>query len=180
MPAAAAIEPSDLVSALGVAPQQTQPHLILVAEDNKYDRMILEEVFAELGWNVVFFFVTNGEEVMDYLYQRSAFAPPAVAPRPTLILMDLNMPRMTGDEALRLIRGDPALCMLPVIILTTADSPKLVVQAYESGVNAFMTKPGAFEEFVELLRKFGAFWLEGAKLPAAARQPNQEPSCESY
>ena len=76
------------------------------------------------------------------------------------------MPRMTGDEALRLIRADPMLCMLPVIVLTTADSPKLVVQAYASGVNAFMTKPGAFDEFVELLRKFGAFWLEGAKLPS--------------
>lgn len=141
------------------------PVLILVAEDNKYDRMILEEVFAELGWNVSLFFVTNGEEVMDYLNRRNAYAPPAVSPRPALILMDLNMPRMSGDEALGLIRADPALCMLPVIVLSTADSPKLIVQAYASGINAFMTKPGAFEEFVELLRKFGAFWLEGAKLP---------------
>ncbi len=55
--------------------------------------------------------------------------------------------------------------MLPVIVLSTADSPKLVIQAYANGINAFMTKPGAFEEFVDLLRKFGAFWLEGAKLP---------------
>lgn len=141
------------------------PLLILVAEDNKYDRMILEEVFLELSWNVMLRFVTNGEEVMDYLNQRNAYASAEDAPRPALILMDLNMPRMTGEEALRLIRADPNLRMLPVIALSTADSPKLVVQAYANGINAFMTKPGAFEEFVDLLRKFGAFWLEGAKLP---------------
>lgn len=142
-----------------------EPLLILVAEDNKYDRMILEEVFVELGWTVAVRFVTNGEEVLDYLNRRNAYAAPAIAPRPALILMDLNMPRMTGDEALREIRADPAFSMLPVIVLSTADSPKLIVQAYANGINAFMTKPGAFEEFVDLLRKFGAFWLDGAKLP---------------
>jgi CheY-like chemotaxis protein len=146
-------------------PRFPQDLLVLVAEDNKYDRMILEEVFAELGWNISIRFVTNGEEVMDYLHLRNAYAAPAAAPRPALILMDLNMPRLTGDEALRQIRADPALRMLPVIILSTADSPKLVVQAYSSGINAFLTKPGDFDEFVDLMRKFGAFWLEGAKLP---------------
>jgi CheY-like chemotaxis protein len=153
------------MNASPVLPLSADPLLILVAEDNKYDRLILEEVFAELGWNVRLCFVSNGEEVMDYLNRRNAYAAPAVAPRPTLILMDLNMPRMTGDEALRSIRADPALCMLPVIVLSTADSPKLIIQAYANGINAFMTKPGAFEEFVDLLRRFGAFWLEGAKLP---------------
>jgi CheY-like chemotaxis protein len=148
-----------------VPSQPRDPLLVLVAEDSKYDRMILEEVFKELGWNVGIHFVTNGEEVMDYLNRRNAYVAPAVSPRPALILMDLNMPRMTGDEALRLIRADPALCMIPVIVLSTADSPKLIIQAYANGINAFMTKPGAFEEFVDLLRKFGAFWLDGAKLP---------------
>jgi CheY-like chemotaxis protein len=153
------------VNAFPASPQPRDPPLILVAEDNKYDRLILQEVFAELGWNVSLRFVTNGEEVMDYLNRRNTFAAPNTAPRPVLVLMDLNMPRLTGNEALRLIRADPALCMLPVIVLSTADSPKLVIQAYANGINAFMTKPGAFEEFVDLLRRFGAFWLEGAKLP---------------
>jgi CheY-like chemotaxis protein len=153
------------VSLASASPGHRDPFLILVAEDSKYDRMILEEVFAELDWNVKLRFVVNGEDVLDYLNCRNAYAAPATAPRPTLILMDLNMPRMTGSEALREIRADPAHCMLPVIVLSTADSPKLIVQTYANGVNAFMTKPGAFEEFVELLRKFGAFWLDGAKLP---------------
>jgi CheY-like chemotaxis protein len=144
-------------------PTQSLP--ILIAEDNQYDRLILQEVFAELGWNVTLHFVTNGEDVLDYLRRRNAYAPPAIAPRPALILMDLNMPRMTGDEALGQIRADPDLRMLPVIILSTADSPRLVVQAYSHGTNAFMTKPGAFEDFVDLIGRFGAFWLEAAKLP---------------
>ncbi|MFO1024149.1 MAG: response regulator [Acetobacteraceae bacterium] len=147
--------------------QGHEPLLILVAEDNRYDRLILQEVFAELNWNVTLRFVAHGEEAVDYLKRRDRYAAPGAAPRPALILMDLNMPRMTGDEVLRQIRADPELCMLPVIVLSTADSPKLVVQAYASGINAFMTKPGGFDEFVELFRKFGVFWLEAAKLPIA-------------
>ncbi len=90
------------MNASPASPQPRDPLLILVAEDNKYDRLILQEVFAELGWNVSLRFVTNGEEVMDYLNRRNMFAAPDTAPRPALILMDLNMPRLTGNEALRL------------------------------------------------------------------------------
>ncbi len=104
---------------------------------------------------------------MDYLVQRNAYSAPGAAPRPSLVLMDLNMPRMTGDEALRQIRANANLCMLPVIVLSTADSPKLVLQAYANGINAFMTKPGSFDEFVELFRRFGAFWFDAAQLPNA-------------
>ena len=154
---------------MNATPLSVGPMLILVAEDNKFDRIILQEVFAELGYDVNLRFVTNGEEVMDYLHCRNAFADPADAPRPALIMMDLNMPRMTGDEALRLIRADPALCMLPVIGLSTTDSPKLVSQSYANGLNAFMTKPGAFDDFVILIRSFAAFWLDRAKLPIAPK-----------
>lgn len=141
------------------------PFSILVAEDNKYDRLILEEVFAELGLNVRLVFVTDGEEVLDYLHCRNAYLAPGSAPRPALVLMDLNMPRMSGNDAVIRIRADADLHLLPVIALSTADNPKQIAQAYESGVNAFMTKPGQFGDFVDLLRRFADFWLVGARLP---------------
>jgi CheY-like chemotaxis protein len=139
--------------------------VILIAEDNKYDRMILQEVFAELHWQIDLRFVTDGQELVEYLQRTAAFAPPAQAPRPGLVLMDLNMPRMNGDEALRAMRADPDLRILPVVILSTNDNAKTVIEAYASGANAFMMKPGGFDEFVDLIRKFGEFWLGVARLP---------------
>jgi two-component system response regulator len=152
----------------GRASHSAEPTVILVAEDNKYDRMILEQAFDELGLNVTLYFVGNGEDVLDYLLQRNAYASQAAAPRPALVLLDLNMPAMNGHEALKAIRADPTLCMIPVVVLSTSDSPRQVVQAYAGGVNAFMTKPGPYEEFLDLISKFGAYWLTGAQLPTLA------------
>jgi two-component system response regulator len=142
-----------------------EPTPILVAEDNKYDRMILQQAFNELGLNVGLYFVDNGEELLDYLYRRNAFATPIPPPRPALVLMDLNMPRMNGHEATRAIRQDEALRLLPVIVFSTSGAPAQVTQAYANGVNAFMTKPGPYDDFLDLIRKFGSFWLTAAKLP---------------
>jgi CheY-like chemotaxis protein len=142
--------------------------VILVAEDNQYDRLILQEAFAELGFDINLQFVTDGEEALDYLRRRNAYAEDRNAPVPTLVLMDLNMPRMNGHETVREIRADPALRALPVIVLSTSDSSRQIDQAYANGVNVFMTKPGRFEEFVELLGCFYSFWLEHAKLPTIA------------
>jgi CheY-like chemotaxis protein len=141
------------------------PVSILVAEDNKYDRMILQQAFDELDLNIHLFFVTDGEDALDYLNRRNAYAADGAAPRPDLILMDLNMPRMDGNAAVKAIRADADLRVLPVIALSTSDNPRQITQAYENGVNAFMTKPGRFEDFVELLRDFGEFWIHGAQLP---------------
>lgn len=150
----------------------SEPVAILVAEDNKYDRMILQQAFDELGLSVSLYFVGNGEAVMDYLLRRNAYAAEAVSPRPALVLMDLNMPLMNGHEALKAIRADEALRMLPVIILSTSDNPKQIAQAYANGVNAFMTKPGPYDDFVDLMRKFGAYWLTGARLPTLTAWPS--------
>ena len=138
---------------------------ILVAEDNKYDRMILEEAFKELDLNITLSFVSHGEELMDYLLGRNAYADISADPRPSLVLMDLNMPRMNGNEALKRIRADATLRKLPVMVLSTSDNPKQIAQAYDNGANAFMTKPGHFDDMVKMLRSFGSFWLTEAKLP---------------
>jgi CheY-like chemotaxis protein len=151
-------------------PVPLNPVSILVAEDNKYDRMILQQAFDELDLDIHLFFVTNGEDVLDYLNRRNAYAADGAAPRPDLILMDLNMPRMDGNDAVKAIRADADLRVLPVIALSTSDNPKQIAQAYENGVNAFMTKPGRFDDFVDLLRDFGDFWIHRARLPKIAWQ----------
>jgi CheY-like chemotaxis protein len=138
---------------------------ILVAEDNKYDQLILQAAFDELALPVRLTFVGNGEDVLDYLHRRNGYVTPESAPRPDLILMDLNMPRMNGNDTVIAIRADTDLRLLPVIALSTSDNPRQITQAYANGVNAFMTKPGRFDDFVELLRRFSDFWLCSARLP---------------
>lgn len=146
---------------------RSKPIVVLVAEDNKYDRMILGEAFGELGFNVRLHFVVNGEDLLDYLRRRNQYAAAGVAPRPDLILLDLNMPRMDGNEAMKLLRTDDTLRMLPVVVLSTSDNPGQVAQAYANGVNAFLTKPGGYDEFVDVVQKMGNFWFGVARLPTA-------------
>lgn len=139
--------------------------VVLVAEDSKYDRMILQQAFDEAGSQVTLRFVVDGEELLDYLCHRNAYAGEGSAVTPDVILLDLNMPRMDGNEALRQIRANVALCMLPVVVLSTSDNRRQVVQAHVNGVNAFMTKPGRFEDLLEMVTKFVAFWRDTARLP---------------
>ena len=143
-----------------------KPVSILVAEDNKFDRMILQQAFDELDVNASLHFVGDGEAVMDYLLRRNAYAAEAASPRPALVLMDLNMPVMDGHEAAKAIRADERLHILPIVILSTSENPKQIAQAYANGVNAFLTKPGPYDEFLEMIRKFSDFWLTGVRLPA--------------
>jgi CheY-like chemotaxis protein len=141
-----------------------EPLAILVAEDSEVDRIVLQEAFDELDFNIKLTFVGDGQELLDFLRQRIA-TDGTVPTQPALILMDLNMPRMKGIEALRELRADPALCVLPVIVLSTANSPKQIAQAYTNGVNSYITKPDQFNDYVDLLQKFGTFWVQSAKLP---------------
>ncbi len=142
-----------------------EPLSILVAEDNAIDRMLLHEVFEELDFKVRLIFVGDGQELLDYLRERSVSVNGESARLPTLVLMDLNMPRMKGIDALIELRADDSLRVLPVIALSTSNSPKQIAQAYACGVNAYLIKPEQFDDFVELLKTFGSFWLTKAKLP---------------
>ncbi len=140
------------------------PVRIVVAEDNASDRLILQEAFDEIDVRVELRFVDDGEDLLDYLQNRNRHAGER-SPRPTLVLMDLNLPRMNGHDALKALRADEALRFLPVIVLSTSDSPKQIAQAYDSGANAFIVKPSPFEDIVQMLRRFCAFWLACATLP---------------
>lgn len=110
--------------------------------------------------------VEDGEQLLDYLYQRGPYAgETGMAPRPGLILLDLNMPKMDGREALKIIKGDKTLSDIPVVILTTSRADKDILRSYELGVNSFISKPVTFSGLVEAMNVLGKYWLEIVELP---------------
>ncbi len=140
--------------------------LVLIAEDSALDRHIISQAIAEAGLDVTIRFADDGQDLLDYLHRRGAHAgDESVSPWPAVVLLDINMPRMNGHEAMRAIRADPKLRDLPVVALSTSDSPKQIALAYSVGVNSFLTKPAHFEDFVTLMRLFGGYWLQGVRLP---------------
>lgn len=144
-----------------------EPHesiVILIAEDDPDDRMLTIRALQQNRLANRIKWVEDGEELMDYLYRRGAYDD-ETAPRPGLILLDLNMPRMDGREALQAIKAHPDLRRIPVVVLTTSNAERDVVQSYDLGVNAFVTKPVTFESLVSAIKILGNFWLEIVKLP---------------
>lgn len=145
--------------------QTKESVLILVADDDEDDRMFTKEAFEENHLLNDIRFVNDGVELMDYLKRRAKYANPADSPRPGIILLDLNMPKMDGREALKEIKSDPALKTIPVVVLTTSKTEKDVLQTYDLGVNCFITKPVTFSSFIEVTRTLGHYWFDIVKLP---------------
>jgi CheY-like chemotaxis protein len=141
---------------------------ILMADDDADDRDLTRDAIRQSRLEGELRFVEDGEELLDYLNRRGRYADPDEAPRPGIILLDLNMPKMDGHEVLRAIRADPSLRRIPIIILTTSSTQDDVLRSYELGANCFITKPGTFERLVEIVRILDQHWLQTAALP----QPN--------
>ena len=118
---------------------------ILVADDDADDRMMIEEALRENRLANDLHFVSDGEDLLDYLHHRGKFSDPVKNPKPGLILLDLNMPKKDGREALREIKSDPLLRGIPVIVLTTSKAEEDVYRTYDLGVNSFITKPVTFD-----------------------------------
>jgi CheY-like chemotaxis protein len=133
---------------------------ILIAEDDEEDRMLARDALAESRLANPIHFVEDGGELLDFLQRRGDYADPAASPRPGLILLDINMPRMTGLEALRRIKADPELRRIPVVILTTSRADQDVIRSYDLGVNSFISKPVTFEGLVSVMRLIGSYWFE--------------------
>lgn len=110
-------------------------------------------------------FVQDGEELMDYLHQRNQYADRTGSPRPGLILLDLNMPKKDGREALREIKADPALRPIPIVVLTTSKAEEDIYRTYDLGVNSFIVKPVAFEGLVDIMKTLGRYWFQIVELP---------------
>lgn len=135
---------------------------ILVAEDNEDDFVLIRDAFAESGLPAEFARVSDGEQLMEYLNKRSA---------PDLILLDLKMPRKSGLEALREIKADAVLRLIPVIALSTSASEKDIREAYASGVNAYVRKPVGFTLFIDAAKKIYDFWFMLARRPQMEQRP---------
>ncbi len=138
--------------------------LILMADDDADDRLLARDAIAESKMPIELHFVENGEDLMAYLHRRGKYSA-ASAPRPGLILLDLNMPKKDGREALREIKAHPELRRIPVVILTTSQADTDIVQLYEMGANSFITKPVSFEALVNVMRALGNYWFETVELP---------------
>ena len=144
-----------------------KPVTILMAEDDPEDRMLTQDGFEESRLANDLRFVEDGEELMDYLYRRGKFSDPVQSPRPGLILLDLNMPRKDGREALEEIKADPNLRSIPVIVLTTSKAEEDIVRSYDTGANSYITKPVTFHGLVDALKVLNRYWFEIVELPLA-------------
>ena len=141
------------------------PITILMADDDPDDRMMTREAFEESRLGNDLRFVEDGEELLDYLKRRGKYADPASSPRPGLILLDLNMPRKDGREALQEIKADPDLKRIRVVIMTTSKAEEDILRSYNLSAASYITKPVTFEALVEVVRTLGKYWLEIVELP---------------
>ncbi len=138
---------------------------ILLAEDDEDDFVLVEEALREAGLANKLYWVRDGEELVEYLRRQGDYASLESSPRPGLIILDLNMPRMDGREALREIKSDPALRSIPVVVLTTSRSDEDAIRSYDLGVNSFIRKPVQFSDFVEMIKVVGKYWFDIVYLP---------------
>ncbi len=141
------------------------PITILMADDDADDRRLTQEAFEEARLINDLRFVENGEQLIDYLRKEGAYAPPAEAPRPGLILLDLNMPRKDGRTVLKEIKNDPNLRQIPVVVLTTSKADEDIYKSYDLGVNSYIVKPVTFEALVDILQTLEKYWFEIVELP---------------
>lgn len=138
---------------------------ILIADDDADDRELIKAAFEENNFRHNIKFVENGEELIRYLKRKGNYADELTHPLPQIILLDLNMPKKDGREALKEIKTDNYLKYIPVIVLTTSMENKDVQKTYELGVNSFIIKPVTFRKLVEFTKTLGKYWFEFVELP---------------
>jgi CheY-like chemotaxis protein len=138
---------------------------ILLADDNADDCELVKEAWAESPIGERLCLVNDGMELLDYLYHRGAFLSLDAAPRPSVILLDLNMPRLTGAEALMEIKLDSALSGIPIVVLTTSKAPGDIVQTAGLGVNGFMQKPNTYAGYLQIFSNLREHWAEIVNRP---------------
>lgn len=135
---------------------------ILLIEDNAGDEILFKEVLTRSLFNTICDAVSNGEDALAFLYNKGRFHS---APVPDLVLMDLTLPRLDGFELLKVIKGDPQLRTIPVIIFTGSDRPEDIQRAYAGGANGYVTKPIGIRQLEERVKALEEFWFVTAKIP---------------
>jgi CheY-like chemotaxis protein len=140
---------------------------ILIVEDSPEDFEAACRAFARSGISTTIYRAEDGDEMLDYLRRRGRFASPTSAPRPGLILLDLNLPGTDGREALSAIKRDPDLASIPVIVLTTSSDDRDIEVCYRSGANSYIQKPVDLDQYMKLIRLVAEYWLGAVVLPGA-------------
>jgi CheY-like chemotaxis protein len=139
---------------------------ILMADDDEDDRVLTADALKRSRLINDVRFVVDGDDLMQYLRGTGAYATGGVpSPRPGLILLDLNMPKKDGREALAEIKSDPVLRSIPVVVLTTSKAEEDIVRTYDLGVNSFVSKPVSFEELAAVMRTLACYWFDLVELP---------------
>lgn len=139
--------------------------IILLAEDDDDDYLLAREAFMEVGKEIQLKRVHDGEELMGYLMKMGTSGESTEFPRPSLILLDLNMPRMDGHKALSLIKADQNFRRIPITILTTSQAKSDILTTYELGCNSFLQKAILFPDFVDQIKSLFKYWMDTVKLP---------------
>jgi CheY-like chemotaxis protein len=148
------------------APREHRSVTILLADDDEDDRVLTADALRRSRLVNDLRFVVDGDELMQYLHGTGAYADGGLeAPRPGLILLDLNMPKKDGREALAEIKGDPELRRIPVVVLTTSKAEEDIFRTYDLGVNSFVSKPVTFEQLAEVMSTLAVYWFDLVELP---------------
>jgi len=141
------------------------PITILLVEDEEAHATIVKRNFKDLNLANKINHVTDGQAALDYLYQRNTYSAPLSSPRPELILLDLRLPKIDGLEVLKIIKTDPELMRIPVVIMTTSSAEKDITQAYDNYANSYLVKPLDLQQFMPMLESIGFYWLIWNKSP---------------
>ncbi len=147
-------------------------HTVLLVDDNPDDCELVTEAWQERPIGTDLRCLEDGSELLDYLYRRGSFAPPVPSPRPSVILLDLNMPRITGAEAIQEIHKHPLLSCIPIVILTTSKAPKDIVQTASLGVNGYIQKPDTYAGYLQMLSNLHQYWGEVLAQPYSRLGPD--------
>ncbi len=136
---------------------------VLLVEDDPGDELMIREAFEHHDIRHALHHVPDGVEAMRFLRQEDGYG---ASPRPDLILLDLNLPRMDGRQVLREVKGDPALRAIPIVVLTTSEADEDILRSYELHANAYVTKPVDFERFIDVVRQIDDFFVTVVRLPS--------------
>ena len=142
-----------------------EPIVILLVEDDEAHAEIVRRNFETSRIANRLMHVADGQAALDYLYQRNEFSDPAKSPPPGVILLDLRLPKVDGLEVLKIIKADPKLSAIPVVVLTTSQAETDVIKAYNNHVNSYLVKPVDCAKFTELMETFGYYWLAWNQKP---------------
>ena len=146
-------------------PINGRPAIILLAEDDPGDQELTRRALEEGAIRNELHIVTDGEAALDYLFRRGKYQNPATSPRPDLLLLDLNMPKVDGRQVLQRVRADTNLRRLAVVVLTTSQHEEDIIRTYELGANSYITKPMELRQFMQVIQALETYWFQIVVLP---------------